>query len=82
MVAKMLLAKESPLIKYLKEEKALKFVYRKKTNMLNCYAEEKKLLFGQMKYPEIFGRKGKIGFMELYISHIIKKQMMLAKGSM
>ena len=80
-VAKHLLRKESPLMGYLAERKALKFVYRKKTNVLDCYAEEKHLMVGKLKYPDMFGRKGRMGFMELYISMKIKQQMMLSKGS-
>jgi len=35
----------------------------------------------KMKYPTIFGRKGRMGFLELYISHMINKKLELAKGS-
>jgi hypothetical protein len=56
-------------------------VYRKNRNLLEAYGEEKHLMIGKIKYPEMFGNKGRIGFMELYISHIINKRIMLAKGS-
>lgn len=79
--AKLVLVKESPLINYLKENRALKWVYRKNRNLLEAYGEEKHLMIGKIKYPEMFGNKGRIGFMELYISHIINKRIMLAKGS-
>ena len=79
--AKLVLTKESPLINYLKENHALKWVHRKNRNLLEAYAEEKHLMIGKIKYPDLFGNKGRIGFMELYISHIINKQIMLAKGS-
>ena len=79
--AKLVLTKQSPLINYLSEKKALKWVFRKKRNLLEAYADEKHLMIGKIKYPEMFGNKGRIGFMELYISHIINKKIMLAKGS-
>ena len=80
-VAKMLLKKESPLIQYLDENKALRFRHLKKKNILECYGDEKHLVVGKLKYPDLFGRKGRMGFMELYISMKIKQQMMLSKGS-
>ncbi len=79
--AKLVLTKQSPLINYLSEKKALKWVYRKNRNLLEAYGEEKHLMIGKIKYPEMFGNKGRIGFMELYISHIINKKIMLAKSS-
>ena len=79
--AKLVLTKQSPLINYLKENRALKWVYRKNRNLLEAYGEEKHLMIGKIKYPEMFGNKGRVGFMELYISHIINKQIMLSKGS-
>jgi hypothetical protein len=79
--AKLVLTKESPLINYLKKNHALKWVYRKNRNLLEAYAEEKHLMIGKIKYPDLFGNRGRIGFMELYISYIVDKQIMLAKGS-
>ena len=79
--AKLVLTKESPLINYLKENHALKWVHRKNRNLLEAYAEEKHLMIGKIKYPEMFGNKGRVGFMELYISHIINRKLELAKGS-
>ena len=79
--AKLVLVKESPLINYLKENHALKWVHRKNRNVLEAYAEEKHLMIGKIKYPEMFGNKERIGFMELYISHVINRQLELAKGS-
>ena len=79
--AKLVLTKESPLINYLKKNHALKWVYRKNRNLLEAYAEEKHLMIGKIKYPDMFDRKGKIGFMELYISHIINRAYTRAKGS-
>ena len=79
--AKLVLQKESPLINYLREKKALKWVYRKKRNLLEAYADEKHLMIGKILHPEMFGNKGRVGFMELYISHVINQKMELAKGS-
>ena len=81
MLAKTLLKKESKLIRYLDKHKALKFVYQKKTNKLECYADEKHLMIGKLKYPKMFSHGGTIGFMELYIAREIKRNMQLAKGS-
>ena len=80
-VAKHLLRKESPLIDYLADNKALKYVYRKKTDMLDCYAEEKHLMIAKLKYPNFWGRKTRMGFMELYINMRIQQQMSLSQGS-
>ena len=66
---------------YLSENKALKWVFRKKRNLLEAYADEKHLMIGKILHPEMFGNKGRVGFMELYISHVINKRLMLAKGS-
>ena len=79
--AKLVLQKESPLINYLKENHALKWVHRKNRNLLEAYADEKHLMIGKILHPEMFGNKGRVGFMELYISHVINKRLMLAKGS-
>ena len=39
------------------------------------------LMMAKMKYPTVFGNKGRMGFLELYISHIINKKLQNAKGS-
>lgn len=80
-LAKHLLKKESKLIKYLDSKGALAFKYFKKQYRLNLYGEEKFLMLGKMQYPNIFDNKGRMGFMELYISYRIKQSMSLAKGS-
>jgi hypothetical protein len=38
-------------------------------------------MIGKIKYPEMFGLKGRMGFMELYISHILERQINVARGS-
>ena len=81
-VAQEMLKEESKLIKYLSDNRALEFRYVKSRNRLDCYAEEKYLTMGRLKYPDIFGnRKGRVGFLELYISRLIKKKIEIAKGS-
>ena len=79
--AKLVLTKASPLMNYLSEKKVLKWVFRKKRNLLEAYADEKHLMIGKILHPEMFGNKGRVGFMELYISHVINKKLRLAKGS-
>ena len=69
------------MIKYLWKNKALEFRYPKHKNRLDLYAEPKYLMLAKMKYPTIFGDKGRMGFMELYIVHRINQRMMNAKGS-
>ena len=75
------LLKESHLVDYLNENKALRFRYNRKSNMLELWAKEKRLMMGQLMYPKMFHERGRIGFMDLYISHILNKQINLAKGS-
>ena len=76
-----MLIDESKLVKYLWKHNALEFRYPKHKNRLDLYANEKYLMMGKLKYPTMFGNKGRMGFMELYIAHKINKQMSLSKGS-
>jgi len=80
-LAEQMLLDESKFCKYLWNKKALEFRYPKHKHRLDCYADEKYLMLAKMKYPTMFGRKGRIGFMELYISHRINQQINLSKGS-
>ena len=80
-VAMDMLVHESPMIKYLHDNKALEFKFVKSRHRLDCYADEKFLTMAQMKFENIFGDKGRMGFMELYISRMISKKLQLAKGS-
>jgi hypothetical protein len=80
-LAKSLLLDESNLIKWLHKCNALKFRYNQRTHMLTLRAENKHLTMGRMMYPEIFEGRGRAGFMELYISRLINKKIMLEKGS-
>ena len=74
-LAEKMLLDESELIKYLWEHKALKFKYPKGNRRLDLYADEKFLMLGKLKYPTLFGAKGRMGFMEMYISHLIGKKL-------
>ena len=80
-LAEQMLLDESKMINYLWRNQALEFKYPKGKNRLDLYADEKYLMMALMKYPTIFGRKGRMGFLELYISHLINKKLQLAKGS-
>ena len=80
-VAQQMLKDESELIQYLGDNGALEFRYIESRHRLDLYADDKYLMMGKLKYPMIFGDKGKMGFMELYISRLIKKKLELAKGS-
>jgi hypothetical protein len=66
---------ESKMIKYLWKNKALYFKYPKGKNRLDVYADEQYLMLAKMKYSTIFGRKSRIGFLELYISNQINKKL-------
>ena len=76
-----MLIDESKLVKYLWKQKAIEFRYPKHKNRLDLYADEKYLMMAKLKYPTMFGNKGRMGFMELYIAHKINKQMSLSRGS-
>jgi len=80
-LAEQMLLDESKLVKFLWKNKALDFKYPKGKNRLDLYADEKYLMMARMKYPTIFGRKGRMGFLELYISHMINKKLDTAKGA-
>lgn len=80
-LAETMLLDESKLVKYLWNNRALEFRYPKNRHRLDLYAEEKYLMLAKLKYPTMFGKKGRIGFMELYIVHKLNQRMDLARGS-
>ena len=80
-LAERMLIDESKLVKYLWKNKALEFRYVKQRSRLDLYADTKYLMLGKMKYPTMFGRKDRMGFMELYIVHRINQKLTIAKGS-
>lgn len=80
-LAETMLLDESKLVKYLFKNKALEFRYPKHKARLDLYADEKYLMMGKLKYPTMFGKKRRMGFMELYIAHRLNKRLSLVKGS-
>jgi hypothetical protein len=80
-VAQQMLKEESELIQYLCDNGALEFRFVESRHRLDLYADDKYLTMGRIKYPNIFGDRGKMGFMELYINRLINKKLQLAKGS-
>ena len=79
-LAEHMLLDESALINYLDKNNALEFRYPKGKHRLDLYADEKYLMMAKMKYPKIFGERGRMGFMEIYIKHRIDQQLALSKG--
>ena len=80
-VAQDMLKAESELVKYLSDNGALEFRYIESRNRLDLYGDEKYLTMGRIKYPDMFGGRGRMGFMELYISRLIRKKLEIGKGS-
>ena len=80
-VAQQMLKEESPMIRYLDDNSALEFRFIKSRNRLDLYADEKYLMLAKMKYKDVFENRARMGFMELYISRLIKKKLSLARGS-
>ena len=80
-VAQEMLKEESEMVRYLSDNRALEFRYIKSRHRLDLYADEKYLTMAKMKYENMFGDKGRMGFMEPYISRLINKKLQLAKGS-
>ncbi len=76
-----MLKEESPLVNYLSKNGALVCRFWNSNNTLHLRGETKHLMIGKMMYPELFPNKGRVGFMELYISRIINKKLNLVKGS-
>tara|TARA_Y100001938_G_C7920672_1_gene344320 strand:- start:390 stop:692 length:303 start_codon:yes stop_codon:yes gene_type:complete len=80
-LAETMLLDESKLVKYLWKNKALEFRYPKHKGRLDLYADEKYLMLAKLKYPKMFGNKGRMGFMELYIQHKLNQKLELVKES-
>jgi hypothetical protein len=80
-VAQEMMKEESELVQYLSDNGALQFRFVESRNRLDLYADEKYLTMARMKYPDMFGGRGRMGFMELYINRLINKKLQLAKGS-
>lgn len=80
-LAQQMLKDESNLIRWLSDHNALTFTFVKSRNRLDVYADEKHLTMGRMIYPDVFNGRGRLGFMELYISKLIRKKLETEKGS-
>ena len=80
-VAQQMLKEESPMIQYLHDNKALEFRFIKSRNRLDLYADEKYLMLAKMKYKDVFENRARMGFMELYISRLIRKKLEIERGS-
>jgi hypothetical protein len=80
-VAQQMLKEESPMIRYLSDNRALEFRFIKSRNRLDLYADEKYLILAKMKYKDVFENRARMGFMELYIGRLIRKKLEIEKGS-
>ena len=69
------------MVRYLSDNRALEFRFIKSRNRLDLYAEEQYLMLAKMKYKDVFEDRARMGFMELYISRLIKKKLELVRGS-
>ena len=78
--AKKLIVDESPFCKYLYDNKALAIRHIKSKAIMECYATKVKYLtLARIKYGKVL--PGRMNFIELFISHQLKRKMELAKGS-
>ena len=78
--AKRLIVDESPFCKYLYDNKALALRHIKSKAIMECYATKVKYLtMARLKYGKVL--PGKMSFIELFISHQLKRKMELSKGS-
>ena len=80
-VAQDMIKAESELVQYLSDNGALEFRYIKSRDRLDLYADEKYLTMGRMKYKDVFENRARMGFMELYISRLIRKKLEIGRGS-
>ena len=72
-LARELLIKESPFVKYLADNKALKVKHVKSRATMTCYAEEKHLLVAKLKYGKVL--PGRMSFIELFIKSQLHKRL-------
>ena len=78
-LAKDLIVNESPFVKYLHENNALKIRHVKSKALMECYAKAKHLTIARIKYGRVL--PGKMSFIELFIQHQLQRKMELSKGS-
>jgi len=78
-LAKNLIIDESPFVKYLHDNNALKIRYIKTRALMECYAKAKHLTIARIKYGKVL--PGKMSFIEVFIQHQLKRKMELSRGS-
>ena len=78
-LAKNLIVEESPFVKYLHDNNALKIRHSKSKALMECYAKAKHLTIARIKYGRVL--PGKMSFIEIFIQHQLKRRMELSKGS-
>ena len=78
-LAKNLIVEESPFVKYLYDNNALKVRHIKSKAIMECYAKAKHLTIARIKYGKVL--PGKMSFIEIFIQHQLKRKMELSKGS-
>ena len=72
-LAKDLLVKESPFVKYLSDNGALKVRHMKSRATMECYADEKHLMIAKLKFGKVL--PGRIGFIELFIRNQLSRKL-------
>ena len=78
-LAKNLIVEESPFVKYLYDNNALKVRHIKSRALMECYAKAKHLTIARIKYGRVL--PGKMSFIEIFIQHQLKRKMELSRGS-
>ena len=78
-LAKNLIVDESPFVKYLHDNNALKIRYIKAKALMECYAKAKHLTIARIKYGRVL--PGKMSFIEIFIQHQLKRKMEISRGS-
>ena len=78
-LAKNLIVDESPLVKYLHDNNALKIRHNKSRALMECYAKAKHLTIARIKYGRVL--PGKMSFIEIFIQHQLKRKMEISRGS-
>ena len=78
-LAKNLIVDESPFVKYLHENNALKIRHVKSKALMECYAKAKHLTIARIKYGKVL--PGRMNFIELFIAHQLKRRAELSQGS-
>lgn len=72
-LAKDLLVKESPFVKYLSDNGALAIRHVKSRATMECYADEKHLVIAKLKYGKVL--PGKMSFIEIFIRNQLSRKL-------